>query len=43
VEGSYEDLNEPSSSIKYWEILEFLRNWWLLKKDPTAWSYLTHF
>jgi hypothetical protein len=27
LEGSCEPTNEPSGSIKYWEILEYLRNW----------------
>jgi hypothetical protein len=27
--------NEPSGSIKCWEILEWLRNWWPLKKGST--------
>jgi hypothetical protein len=30
--GSREHGNEPSGSIKYWEILEKLRNWWFLKE-----------
>jgi hypothetical protein len=40
VEGPCEHGNEPSGSIKFWEILEWLRNWRLLKKDSTPWSYL---
>jgi hypothetical protein len=32
VEGSCEHGNEPSGSIKCWEILEWLHNWRLLKK-----------
>jgi hypothetical protein len=32
VEGSCEHGNEPSGSIKCWEVLEWLHNWWLLKK-----------
>jgi hypothetical protein len=32
VEGSCEGGNEPSGSIKHWEILEWLHNWQLLKK-----------
>jgi hypothetical protein len=32
VEGSGEHGNEPSGSIKCWEVLEQLHNWWLLKK-----------
>jgi hypothetical protein len=34
VEGSCERGNEPSGSIKCWEVLERLRNWQLLKKGP---------
>jgi hypothetical protein len=30
--------NEPSGSIKCWKILEWLRNWRLLKKDSAPWS-----
>jgi hypothetical protein len=32
VEGSCEDGNEPSGSLKCWEVLEELHNWWLIKK-----------
>jgi hypothetical protein len=32
VEGSLEDGNEPSGSIKCREVLEYLHNWQLLKK-----------
>jgi hypothetical protein len=32
VEGSCEHGIEPSGTIKCWEVLEWLRNWWLLKK-----------
>jgi hypothetical protein len=32
VEGSYEHGIEPSGSIKFWEVLEGLQKWWLLKK-----------
>jgi hypothetical protein len=32
VKGCCEHGNEPSGSIKFWEIFEWLRNWWLLKK-----------
>jgi hypothetical protein len=32
VEGSCEHGNESSSSIKCWEVLEWLHNWRLLKK-----------
>jgi hypothetical protein len=36
MEGSCEGGNEPSGSIKHWEVLEWLHNWQLLKKssDP---------
>jgi hypothetical protein len=33
VEGSCEHGNEPSDSIKYWEVLEGMSDWWILKKD----------
>jgi hypothetical protein len=33
VEDSYEHGNEPSGSIKCWEIFEWLRDWRLRKKD----------
>jgi hypothetical protein len=33
VEGPCEHGNEPSGSIKFWEILE-----WLLKKGSALWS-----
>jgi hypothetical protein len=39
MEGSCEHGNEHSGSIKYWEILEKLSDWWLLKKDSATWSY----
>jgi hypothetical protein len=38
VEGSCDHGNEPLGSIKYWEILEKLNDWQILKKDSTAWS-----
>jgi hypothetical protein len=38
MEGSCERDNEPSSSIKCWEILKYLSDWWLLKKDSAPWS-----
>jgi hypothetical protein len=31
-------LYEPLDSIKCSEILEWLSNWWLLKKDSAPWS-----
>jgi hypothetical protein len=37
VEGSCEHGNEPSDSIKCWEILEWLHNWHLLKKGSSPW------
>jgi hypothetical protein len=33
VEESCEHGNEPSGSIKFWKILEYLRDWRILKKD----------
>jgi hypothetical protein len=32
VEGACEHGDEPSASIKCWEVLEWLYNWRLLKK-----------
>jgi hypothetical protein len=32
VEGSCEHGNEPSGSLKCWEVPEWLQNWLLLKK-----------
>jgi hypothetical protein len=32
VEPSYDHGNEPSGSIKCWEVLEYLHNWRFLKK-----------
>jgi hypothetical protein len=32
VEGSCEYSIEPSGSMKYWEVLEWLPNYWVLKK-----------
>jgi hypothetical protein len=32
VQGSCECGNEPSGSIKRWEVLEWLHNWHLLRK-----------
>jgi hypothetical protein len=37
VEGSCEHGNEPSGSIKRWELLEWLHNWQLLKKGSAPW------
>jgi hypothetical protein len=36
LEGTCEHGNESSGSIKCWEILEQLHNWWPLKKGSTA-------
>jgi hypothetical protein len=36
VEGSCEHGIEPSGSIKCWEVLEGLHNWWLLKKGSSS-------
>jgi hypothetical protein len=30
VESSCECSNEPSGSIKFWETIEWLHNWWAL-------------
>jgi hypothetical protein len=30
--------NEHTGSIKCWEILEQLSDWWFLKKDSDPWS-----
>jgi hypothetical protein len=38
MEDSREHGNEPSGSIKYWEILEQLSDWRLLKKGSVSWS-----
>jgi hypothetical protein len=35
LEGSCEHGDEPSGSIKCWEVLEWLHNCWLLKKGST--------
>jgi hypothetical protein len=32
VEGTCEHGNEPTGSIKFWEVLESLHNWQLLKE-----------
>jgi hypothetical protein len=37
-EGSREHGNELSVSIKYSEILEYLSDWRLLKKDSAPWK-----
>jgi hypothetical protein len=38
VEGSCEQGNEPSTSTKCWEVLEWMNEWQLLKKDSAPWS-----
>jgi hypothetical protein len=42
VEGSYEHSIEPSSSLKFWKVLEWLHSWQLLKKGsaPSVSKYL---
>jgi hypothetical protein len=37
VGSSCEHRIQPSASIKCWEVLEWLHNWWLLKKDSAPW------
>jgi hypothetical protein len=37
-EGSCESGNEPSGSIKWWEVLEWLHNWWPLEEGSAPWS-----
>jgi hypothetical protein len=36
---SCEHDNETSGSIKCWEILEWLSDWWLLKNDSEKMKY----
>jgi hypothetical protein len=38
VAGPCEHDNEPSGSIKYWEALEYIEDWRLLKEDSAACS-----
>jgi hypothetical protein len=40
VDNSCEHGDEPSGSIKYWVILEYLSDWRLLKKGSAARSWL---
>jgi hypothetical protein len=40
VEGSCEHGNEPLSSVKSWEVLEYLHKWRLLKKGSTPFRHL---
>jgi hypothetical protein len=37
MEGSCEHGNKPSGSVKFWEILEQLSDWRLLKRDSAPW------
>jgi len=37
---SCEQANKIPGSIKYWEFLDWLRGYWLFKKDSTLWSCL---
>jgi hypothetical protein len=37
VVGLCEYVNELSGSIKCWEVLEWLHNWWLLEKGSASW------
>jgi hypothetical protein len=39
-EATCEHSNESSSSIKCWEILEWLRDWWSFKTDSATGSQL---
>jgi hypothetical protein len=36
AEASCEGGNKSSGSMKCWAILEYLSNWWFLKKDSAA-------
>jgi hypothetical protein len=42
MEGSREQGNEPVDSVKCWVILEYLRNWRLLKKGSAPWSSFSY-
>jgi hypothetical protein len=39
VESSCECGNEPSGSLKCWEVLEWLHNWWPLDYYSAPYSY----
>jgi hypothetical protein len=41
VKGSCEHGNEPSGSVKCWEVLEWLRHWQLLKKISAALTFVS--
>jgi hypothetical protein len=38
MEGFFEHDNEPSGSIKYWEVLEYMYKWQPLKMDSASYS-----
>jgi hypothetical protein len=38
VDGHCRHVNELSDSIKWWEFLEWLSKYWLLKKNTPPWS-----
>jgi hypothetical protein len=40
VEGSSENGNAPSSSMKFWEVPEKLHEWRPLQQSSTSWRYL---
>jgi hypothetical protein len=40
IMGCCEHFNEPSNSIKFWDILGYLSNWLLLKEVSALWSLL---
>jgi hypothetical protein len=41
VEGLCEHGNVPLDSIKFWEIIEELSDWWLPKNVSTPWNSLS--
>jgi hypothetical protein len=42
VEGSCEHGDEPSGSLKFWEVLEWLHNWQLLKKGSAPYVSMVY-
>jgi hypothetical protein len=42
VESCCKHGNQPSGSIEFRGILEWMSDWWLLKKDLGSCSYLSH-
>jgi hypothetical protein len=38
VVGCCEHCNEPSGSVIFWEVREYLSGCWLLKKDMAPWN-----